>query len=381
MAVKILTVDDSSTIRMIIKKAFRSFDCTVLSATNGVEGLAAANREKPDLILLDYTMPIMDGFEMLNKMKSDPDLKKIPVIMLTAEAGKETVMKIAKLGVRDYLIKPFKEELVVDRVGRHLELKQKGENKARIRRYDDEISIMVVDNKPAIIDQISDGIKDTKWKVLGLAQTGQALDQCSQEVPDIVCVSLALPDDAAYTLFQMLRASKRTKGVPVLGLSVKTETDEQSKALQSGFAGVITKPIDFGDLKLKVTRALQLDTSYKYFSTDSGLLCLRLPSDFDAHAAGEITAHLRPKLSEAVNSGIDKLAIDMSKLGRADLSLIKLVIGAVDLCKELSLRHCLVGSDAIRAECANYEETKNWEFVASLEEAEAILKKTQQIAA
>ena len=117
MSIKILTVDDSKTIRLIVAKAFKPFDCMVLEADNGVVGLAVASREKPDVILLDYTMPVMDGFEVLARLRSDPDLKATPVIMLTAEAGRETVIKIAKLGVRDYLIKPFKGELLVERVG------------------------------------------------------------------------------------------------------------------------------------------------------------------------------------------------------------------------------------------------------------------------
>ena len=63
MSIKILTVDDSKTIRLIVAKSFKPFDCTVLEADNGVVGLAVASREKPDIILLDYTMPVMDGFE------------------------------------------------------------------------------------------------------------------------------------------------------------------------------------------------------------------------------------------------------------------------------------------------------------------------------
>ena len=122
MGRKILTVDDSKTIRLIVAKAFKPFDCEVLEGSNGVEGLAVATRERPDIIILDFTMPIMDGFEMLSKLKAEPDLKSIPVIMLTAEASREQVLKIAKLGVRDYLIKPFKEEMIVERVSRVIDL-------------------------------------------------------------------------------------------------------------------------------------------------------------------------------------------------------------------------------------------------------------------
>ena len=115
MAYKILTVDDSKTIRMIVKKAFSSYNCDLHEAENGVEGLALAAKEIPDLIILDITMPVMTGIEMLEKLKAEKELKEIPVIMLTAESGKENVMKIVKMGVKDYIVKPFKGEQLVER--------------------------------------------------------------------------------------------------------------------------------------------------------------------------------------------------------------------------------------------------------------------------
>src|SRR5580698_9295202 len=165
MSIKILTVDDSKTIRLIVTRAFKPYDCTVLEADNGVVGLAVASREKPDIILLDYTMPVMDGFEVLARLRSDPDLKATPVIMLTAEAGRETVVTIAKLGVRDYLIKPFKGELLIERVGRVVDLKAKAATAKKNKRFDDPINILVVDDKPAIAEQVRSGLADTVWKV------------------------------------------------------------------------------------------------------------------------------------------------------------------------------------------------------------------------
>ena len=125
MAAKILSVDDSRTIRLIVGKAFKPYECTVLEAGNGEEGLATAAREKPDLIVLDVTMPIMDGVTMLTKLREDESLKSIPVIMLTAESGRENVLHIAKLGVRDYLVKPFKEDQLIEKAGRVITLQKK----------------------------------------------------------------------------------------------------------------------------------------------------------------------------------------------------------------------------------------------------------------
>ncbi len=125
MSAKILSVDDSRTIRLIVGKAFKPYECTVFEAGNGEEGLAAAAREKPDLIVLDVTMPIMDGVTMLTKLKEDETLKGIPVIMLTAESGRENVLHIAKLGVRDYLVKPFKEDQLIEKASRVITLQKK----------------------------------------------------------------------------------------------------------------------------------------------------------------------------------------------------------------------------------------------------------------
>lgn len=127
MGYKILTVDDSKTIRMIVKKAFKPFDCELFEGENGVEGLAIAAKEKPDLIVLDITMPVMTGPEMLEKLKAEPGLKNIPVIMLTAESGKDNVMKIVKMGVKDYMVKPFKGEQLIDRASKILKLEPKKE--------------------------------------------------------------------------------------------------------------------------------------------------------------------------------------------------------------------------------------------------------------
>lgn len=115
MSLKVLTIDDSKTIRMIVKKAFKPYDCELLEAENGLEGLEVTRQEQPDLIVLDITMPVMNGIEMLGELKEDPKLKEIPVIMLTAESGKDNVMQIVKMGVTDYIVKPFKGEQLIER--------------------------------------------------------------------------------------------------------------------------------------------------------------------------------------------------------------------------------------------------------------------------
>jgi two-component system cell cycle response regulator len=118
MPVKILSVDDSKMVRLLVARAFKKFDCKVLEASNGLEGMAIAAQERPDIILLDFTMPVMDGMEMVELLRADDNLKTVPVVMLTAERSRDMVAEFAKKGVRDYLVKPFKEQEIIDRVSR-----------------------------------------------------------------------------------------------------------------------------------------------------------------------------------------------------------------------------------------------------------------------
>lgn len=369
MSVKILTVDDSKTIRLIVAKAFKQYDCTVLEADNGVVGLAVAGREKPDLILLDYTMPVMDGFEVLARLRSDPDLKSTPVIMLTAEAGRDTVVKIAKLGVRDYLIKPFKEDLLIERVKRVVSLKLKSEAVDRPKRFDDPIHLLVLDDKPAIVELIRAGIADTPWRVSSSSQANEAMDACKRGGIDVVLASLSLPNDAAYVFLQNLRGYANIAALPVFGMAVRTATADQARAQGAGFTGVITKPIDPNELKTKLSKALKLETSYKYFHPQVGALVLALPKDISPGVIHEVSTHLSAQLTATVDAGSDKLVIDLSHIEKATLPMIELVLSAIEMCAALSLRSALVGTAKLKADCRSYEETNTWVFAQTVEEA------------
>ncbi len=69
------------------------------------------------MILLDISMPVMTGIEMFEKLRGEKELKDIPVIMLTSESGKEAVTKAVRMGVHDYIVKPFEKDHLVERIG------------------------------------------------------------------------------------------------------------------------------------------------------------------------------------------------------------------------------------------------------------------------
>jgi len=336
--------------------------------------LAVASREKPDIILLDYTMPVMDGFEVLARLRADPDLKATPVIMLTAEAGRDTVIRIAQLGVRDYLVKPFKGEVLVERVGRVVNLRAQNAVAKKNKRFDDPINILVVDDKPAIAGQVTAGLADTPWKVTSVEQYNQALEMCVGTEVDLVLAGLSLPNDGAIMLYQHLRSHTNTASIPVLGMCVRTATAEAARAQQTGFAGVVHKPIDPADLKAKVCRTLSLETSYKYFEQREGALAIKLPKDFNPSVAQEVSTYLQGQLVSAVDAGGDKLIIDLTPVETVSLPVVELMLSAIQAAGKLSLRCAITGSEAIHKQCLDYEESQAWLFAATFEQAVALLK-------
>jgi two-component system cell cycle response regulator len=369
MSTKILTIDDSKTIRMIVAKAFKPFDCAILEGANGIEGLAVAIKEKPDLIILDITMPVMDGYETLTKLRHEAELKNIPVIMLTAEAGRDNVLRIAKLGVRGYIIKPFKEVELLEKVGKIVKLVPRAQPAGPVKSYLDSLDILVVDDKPAIIEQIQEALSQTPWKVQGVGDAKTALDRCTHQPPDALLISLSLPDGGGLRLFQSIAANPQTQSISMLGLSVKTATAEQEQAQKAGFAALVTKPIDPAGLHDKLVETLRLDTSYRYFQQVDDVLALNTPVSLTSTASDDILRLLEKKVAGFVETGMVKVIINFSKTRDVDWKLVKIGLKAVALCKELGLRYCLVGSDEFGKACEDYPEAISLPFVYNWNDA------------
>ncbi len=247
MSLKILTVDDSKTIRMIVKKAFRPYDCELFEGADGIEGLTLAKQEKPDLIVLDITMPVMNGIEMLGKLKNEPGLKDIPVIMLTAESGKDNVMQIVKMGVKDYMVKPFKGDQLIDRI----------------------------------------------------------------------------------------------KNI------VKLESKKTEKAA--------------GDL------------SGKYFSLDGDIQVLVLQEKATRQIAVQIEGYLQPKIKEMIESDINKFILDLSRVPEVNMTLIKLIISAIQKCRKAKFLIRIVGTTDLSNELKQFQETSEIPIDNTVEDAKAAI--------
>lgn len=123
MRTVILTVDDSKALRLFVAKALQAFDCEAEEASNGFNAFFAIERARPDLILLDVLMPVMEGWETLRRLKCTPEIADIPVIMLTSPADRPLVPELMAMGAAGTLMKPFNETALLEAIRPILKLR------------------------------------------------------------------------------------------------------------------------------------------------------------------------------------------------------------------------------------------------------------------
>jgi len=123
---KILVVDDEPDFVSTLQCRLEWHGFQVATACNGVEGLEKASQEKPAMILLDTNMPVMDGREMLERLRNNPDTKDIPVIMVTAQCEIQDITKASSVGIFDYVAKPFDFPHLIERIEKAIENQKSG---------------------------------------------------------------------------------------------------------------------------------------------------------------------------------------------------------------------------------------------------------------
>ena len=116
MSEKILVVDDEPDIRRIVSFLLKNWGFEVMTAENGIEGLNIIENEKPDLVLLDVSMPKMNGFQTLEQIRNKPEFKNLPIIMLTANSDTDIIDTAVSYGIHDYITKPFEPYELQERI-------------------------------------------------------------------------------------------------------------------------------------------------------------------------------------------------------------------------------------------------------------------------
>ncbi|MEW6701654.1 MAG: response regulator, partial [Bacteroidota bacterium] len=192
---KFLVIEDDASIRELLKRLLKKkFECAVFEAENGQAGLQVLEQTVPNFVLLDITMPVMDGIETLEKIRANHKFKKIPVMVLTAMSDKKVVGNLAKLGISDYLLKPIDTEITYERIKKFImkfdDTPKNGidEKKERVHNEKSPSQILIVD-KNTNFKEFFSSLLSGKFVVHYASSGMKGLEIFSAHRPEFILVS------------------------------------------------------------------------------------------------------------------------------------------------------------------------------------------------
>ncbi|RCW47746.1 MULTISPECIES: response regulator [unclassified Halanaerobium] len=124
---KILLVDDEKNIRLVVGKSLEKAGYDVIYAVDGVDAVEKANEANPDLVLLDLRLPKMNGFLVLEALKSDAATEEIPVVIVSALSEEDDIQKTISLGAEDFLVKPINQSDLLSAVEKNIREEKENE--------------------------------------------------------------------------------------------------------------------------------------------------------------------------------------------------------------------------------------------------------------
>ena len=269
MSARVLVVDDIAPNVKLLEAKLTSEYYDVVTAMSGQEALDKAKETRPDLILLDVMMPGMDGFEVCSRLKEDPELSHIPVVMVTALTDSEDRVKGLDSGADDFLSKPVNDIALMARVRSLVRLKmamdewrtrentatQLGVVNEGTSLMDQNVSnahILVVEDMEFEIEKIKATI-ESQGNSLTLKSTGlEALQAAKEEDFELIVISLNLQDEDGLRLCSHLRSNERTRGVPILMIGSDDDMPRIAHGLEIGAHDYILRPIDRNELMARV---------------------------------------------------------------------------------------------------------------------------------
>lgn len=337
---KVLTVDDSKVVRSMVMRHLQPYGCEVVEATNGQEGVDAAKQHMPDLVLLDVTMPVMDGKQALAALRADAATKGIPVIMLTAESGRELVMEIVKLGVSGYIVKPFQKEGFEKEVSKVL-----GDPAATPPAPEapplDRRTVLVVDSSDALLAAARRALA-ASMQVL-TATGAEAVERWKSARPGVVVVEVAA-DGAGDMLGQLRELGKSAL------VGVGKDSGAQDAARKAGCHAVLgasCEPAELLDQVLVAAAAVAtIDEQVQaLLGEQDGCAVLNLP-DPRSKVFSKMLPALTKRLKALPGDGRTKLVVDMDNVAESNADVVKSVVGIVSDAVDAGLKTAIAASSA-----------------------------------
>ncbi len=266
MSARVLVVDDIDVNRRLLeaKLAVEYYD--VVTAKNGAEALERAQAEPPDIILLDIMMPEMDGFEVCRRLKSDPTLMHIPVVMVTALSEQSDKVRGLEAGADDFLTKPVDDWALRSRIRSLLRLKMAFDELLRRRQTGAQLgvvddatiaedlagaSVLMLDDSPGA-DRLADTLTAQGYSVELVWDAADGLQKTAAKSFDLVLVRLGLKSGDPLRVCAQLRSTEGTRSVPILLIAEAHDRDRIEKAIEIGINDYFTTPVDPSELVARV---------------------------------------------------------------------------------------------------------------------------------
>ncbi len=251
--IKIALIEDEEVLLDVLENKLKREGFEVFTAKDGVAGLDIVRASKPAVILLDIVMPKMDGFEVLAHLHDDPELSKIPVIIISNSGQPVVIEKALSMGVKDYLIKAeFDPQEVLEKINGQLKLMgvaggasapaQGGSAGGDVKQVDPRaFRVLLVEDDSFLRDLISQKLIKERFQVTQGIDGEDGLHKATQEKPHIVLLDLILPGLDGFEVLKKIRATSDIANVPVIILSNLGQKDDIEKGMRLGATDYLVK--------------------------------------------------------------------------------------------------------------------------------------------
>lgn len=381
---KVLTIDDSKTLRMIVRGTLSPFGIQVLEAENGALGVDAAKAELPDLILLDYNMPVMDGRETLEMLRTLPSTKDIPVVMLTTEAGKDTVVELAKKGLSGYVVKPFQKADLLAKVNElmHLWDGKQPPSEEQMKRMAADAGkplVMAVDDKENVLKVLEEYFAADHRFVKASSGT-EAMALIKKNPPDALLLDIDMPGTSGLEVFQQTASYLQRAGTKVWGMVLQSEDRDIAKARHAGIHDLLLKP--FGQAEVNgVIAALKPGAKSEagggpYFTDKGSAMVMKVPASGDPSLRAwgiALERSIRNEIKDMAEEGKKEIVIEATS-ALSDVTLAKSFIAVLQLAHKLSIAvHLVAPNPEAKAALGSFAEMSSLPTSDSVDEALASL--------
>ena len=266
MGARILIIEDNPANLELMTYLLGAFGYVVLTAEEGGQGLERARRERPDLIICDVQLPDMDGYEVARGLKSDPDLRAVPLVAVTALAMVGDRDRVLAAGFDGYLAKPINPETFVRQMEVFL---QPGQHKPLPIDLGDAVSdpgalpalgltILVVDNLPVNLELARSILEPSGYKILTAGGMAEGLALARQEPCDLILSDVCMSEGSGYDFIQAVQADPRLRAIPFVFItSTMLEEKDRARGLALGAARFLVRPIDPEVLLAEISACLR----------------------------------------------------------------------------------------------------------------------------